>query len=778
MYSALYGQSSDQSSFPLQTPRKTLRQSPHRFLISPSNIRRRSPRIQEKSQQTLLKSPVPKQTVAKNLGCLFSPPEQKSKPSPPPIEKKGGSLAQSIRSKENFSPPCRARRQQHPPGKQDTGEGLISEVLGSPADSSCSASGFIATNPFLQNPRGKSVSQLHSLKQSLRSALKPASSVRRQAPEAERPRDLTSLTQLKSDPVPSDQTPRKFGGGFSDQSLSPKVAETLSPRASLSNFTPLPCTRLRMGSVFSPCRTLEWVSKTCTPKKPPLRPLSRSGITPAESVQSPSYVSEEPLHAHRSKGEPSQWDANTRLSSETDLFCNPGTMESVSLMPRYKQASEAVAPSKRGSESSPEHLPGDGLCILDALDACEGVDPSASVNVGSHKSLSYCSPGQRGPTALQDKVLPAAKLSDLQQPFFQTPPKCTMKSSAQKFGSCTYTLRCTPDRRQREAAARLGNLETMSDLVTPQSTHRPLPSATSPPTYEVQLEMQASGLPKLRIKRVGSGVPTELQSQAEARKSEGEENKFDTGGGLCVSWCSRHSGKLEPVCISQSCFRSTHSTPGKVGGGQTYICQSYTPSRCISGSTSPSDGSASISWTPSPKQKVKVTPEAIKDWPRRKKAAVGCSRSERQAEPSVEIPATDNWGVRTTELLGGSKALGVEDFELEGVCRLQDQSPCSDAEGHGEKCAHKGASGLKSRKRVFEDLSPEEEAIWEAKRACPGQEVPAVAVHSTGLFDRGQETASSMRANPEKEAFSFSGDSGQCFELQSWAVTATELPWE
>ncbi|XP_077174323.1 treslin isoform X2 [Paroedura picta] len=722
-----------------QTPRKTPHRSSQKFLSPPSNVLRRSPRIQQKSQQALLQSPTPKQTIAKKLGCLFSPPEQNQ---PSSIEKKGENLAQSTLSKEHFSLPCKAW-QLHTPGKQE-----MVEVFGSPTYSSHSASYFGATTPFPLYPKGLYVSQ------SLRTAWKPTSqaSAQRQTPEAERPSDAPSLTQLKSDSDPS----RKIEGGPSDQSLIPKkagIAEALSLQMSLSKFTSLPCTQLGMGDMLSPCRTLGQVGEICTPQKSPLQLQCGSGLTPAESVQSPSHVSEEVWCAHESKEEPPQWNVNIGLFGETHSFCKTGIDESRSLVPRYEQASGTVGPRTRGLERplSPELLARESMCILDAMVACEYTDPSASTNMGSHKLLPPSSPGQEGPRALEE-VLPVAKLSDLQQPFFQTPPRCTMKSSDPKFGLRTYTLRCTPDRRQRKAAARLGNVETISNLITLQSAHALPP--TSPPTYKVQLEMQASGLPKLRIKRVGSGVPIAFQSQAETKKPEEEENTLDTGD-LCLKWCGRHSGKLEPICISPSCFRSTQSTPGKLGGGQTYICQSYTPSCCISSSTSPPDGIASFSWTPSPKQKVKVTPEAIKDWPRRKRAMVRLNRSERQAEPPVEIQAADECGMRTTELSSGSKALGVGEFELEGVYRLQDQSPCSDPDTYRDTCVHKGAFGLKSRKRVFEHLSPGEE---EAKRACPMQEGPPVAVHSMELFSRGQERAPSIRANPEKEAaFHFSG---------------------
>ncbi|KFV84612.1 Treslin [Struthio camelus australis] len=58
------------------------------------------------------------------------------------------------------------------------------------------------------------------------------------------------------------------------------------------------------------------------------------------------------------------------------------------------------------------------------------------------------------------------------------------------------------------------------------------------------------------------------------------------------------------------------------------------------------------------------------------------------------------------------------EFELEGVCRLQDQPSPSDSEpGTDENTAFE-TFGLKSRKRVFTYLSPEKEEKHEAKRAC------------------------------------------------------------
>ncbi|NWJ03392.1 TICRR protein, partial [Crypturellus undulatus] len=63
-----------------------------------------------------------------------------------------------------------------------------------------------------------------------------------------------------------------------------------------------------------------------------------------------------------------------------------------------------------------------------------------------------------------------------------------------------------------------------------------------------------------------------------------------------------------------------------------------------------------------------------------------------------------------------TNALG--EFELEGVCRLQDQPSPSDCEHRAEEASAFRTFGLKSRKRVYPCLSPEREEKHEAKRSC------------------------------------------------------------
>uniref|UniRef100_A0A8C0UT41 TOPBP1 interacting checkpoint and replication regulator n=1 Tax=Cyanistes caeruleus TaxID=156563 RepID=A0A8C0UT41_CYACU len=269
-----------------------------------------------------------------------------------------------------------------------------------------------------------------------------------------------------------------------------------------------------------------------------------------------------------------------------------------------------------------------------------------------------------------------------------------------------YSLRCTADRRQREAAARMG-----------EPHHHKLPSASSP-TYEVEIEMQASGLPKLRIKKIGSCSSLEVQPEASASKPRGGESSFSD---FAMTWCSKHPGKLAAACVSPSCCRSFHSTPGK-GAGQTYICQSYTPTSCASTVTSPFPLEAGVLQTPSPKQKGKATPDAINDWPRRKRAAGStangsCGQSERNADDQTRVSAGRERAMRISEHYSSKVTNTLGEFELEGICRLQDQASPSDSEPRADEDSAMGTFGLKSQKRVFTCLSPEKEENHSAKRS-------------------------------------------------------------
>ncbi|XP_076980287.1 treslin isoform X1 [Tamandua tetradactyla] len=270
----------------------------------------------------------------------------------------------------------------------------------------------------------------------------------------------------------------------------------------------------------------------------------------------------------------------------------------------------------------------------------------------------------------------------------------------------SYDLCSTTDGRQQHTAAQQDTLQV--------STQFPKASA-SPQTYEVELEMQASGLPKLRIKKVDSSSLLEAEPLRKEASSLGEETSFP---GLGMPRASKFSSKPETTYMSPPCLHSSHSTPGK-SGGQTYICQSCTPTHCLSSTSSPFQTDIGVPWTPSPKHSGKTTPDTIKGWPRRKRA-VDCSTgtSAGRSEVSADLPGImsvlEPEGKESGFELGIDKPHALGDFELEGVCQLPDHSPPRDGMPKAEESSW-GQFGLGSRKRL---LSAKEEAEYRGKRVC------------------------------------------------------------
>ncbi|KAF6079663.1 TOPBP1 interacting checkpoint and replication regulator [Phyllostomus discolor] len=222
-------------------------------------------------------------------------------------------------------------------------------------------------------------------------------------------------------------------------------------------------------------------------------------------------------------------------------------------------------------------------------------------------------------------------------------------------------------------------------------------------TYEVELEMQASGVPKVRIKKTDTSPRSESEPPRRAQS---------VPPGLGVPRGSKPPCKPETTYMSPPCLRLSHSSPGR-SGGQTYICQSCAPS-----TPSPFQTDVGVPWTPSPKHSGKTTPDGIKDWPRRKRAAL-CSlgTAAGRGDAGTDLPAggpllppeDKEPGLR----LGTGRSPLLGDFELEGVCQLPDRSPPGDSESKAEEAFSWGQFGLGPRKRL---LSAEEEAEWEARR--------------------------------------------------------------
>ncbi|KAI7811939.1 treslin [Triplophysa rosa] len=219
--------------------------------------------------------------------------------------------------------------------------------------------------------------------------------------------------------------------------------------------------------------------------------------------------------------------------------------------------------------------------------------------------------------------------------------------------SRSYGFRQTPDRRQREAEARLGTSSGTPKFSTPRARKTPgcgkESSGLPPLTYEVEMEIQSSGLPKLKLRRIDSFNAGDVTNSASKNVTSHlmHRNVKAPPNDSPLAQCSRHR---EFGCISPSlCSRGTpaKNTPGM--GVQTYICQSMTPTRYPTSNQSP----LASPLTPSPQSRGRSTPENLNSWPRKKRARIETYKEQ---------------VIRGVPLL--EKKI-LEDPELEGVFRIQ-----------------------------------------------------------------------------------------------------------
>ncbi|XP_064373315.1 treslin isoform X2 [Dromaius novaehollandiae] len=713
-----------------QTPKKAPHKAAQKPLNSASKLPRRSPRTlhrtPEKLERTPGKSSAARQTAAKCLGKYFSHPKQRVMS--PSVLTESKLLVVSEPSYKDCSPEKRLSPSHKEVGLQ-TPEKEGSKIL------SASSLPLKDSNPNAASPstlQERSLTDLQTPGCSLRSISKSASPVGAQR------QILPEKNQMQSEsaPLASESTPRKREDSGSKLHTSPLRAETsqLTVRAD-PPFDSLPCANstntLANSSPFH-TQTREFDGELNTPKAslPKLPGITSTSLrsplpTPEQSKCEPNSGGENLIFmcATPSRSKDNQHHNDSGSSSvESVQLCNTQIPENTPISEKNKQIHILPQnPSPRKDQKSLEkHFPpkrcaGGQVCVFNAEIECEQLVKEG--NSSADTCESFLSDSQISNDDLEPRTV-REECTELKAPSLKRRSRSVLNAlPAVPKSASAYSLRCTADRRQREAAARLGNPEFPAKFSTPKR-HCKLPSE-SPPTYEVELEMQASGLPKLRFKKIGSCSALEVQSEANASKPNGGESPF---GDPAVTWCSKHPGKLAAACVSPSCFRSFHSTPGK-GGGQTYICQSYTPTSCASNTTSPSPLEAGVPCTPSPKQKGKITPDTIKDWPRRKRAAsstanASCAQSEKNTD-EMKRTSTDGEGEMKILEHGSSKVTNtLGEFELEGVCRLQDQPSPGDSEPRTDENTAFRTFGLKSQKRVFTYLSPEKEEKHEAKRSC------------------------------------------------------------
>ncbi|XP_074693228.1 treslin isoform X1 [Strix aluco] len=701
-----------------QTPRKT----PHKFVQKPLNsaskLPRRSPRILHRTPQKLEKtpgkSPAAKQTAARCLGKYFSHPVQKIKSPSALTESKRVHLLQvtseDCSPAERLSPPCKEAALQRP---EHEGFAVLSASLLPLTDSTPAASSPSAVQE-------RYFAELQTPRRSLRYLSKLAS------PVGTRRQILPKEIQVQSDPLSqaTESTPRKPEDPGSKSCASPLSAEILQLEPPFSS--PLHESSTNTVAICSPsrlqARESDW--EPSFQKSPGITGTSLGSLlhTSKQAKCEPNSGGENlALASATPENKDNHHDSGGNSSGESLHLCQSQVTEDTPIWEENKQMVVASQKSslREDSENLEKHLSpkpsaGGQACAQNDEVECEKLVKEG--NSSANTCESFLSGSQAVSGDLEPRTLLREEYMGPKAPSLKRHSKFALNTSP-PMPTSAYSLRCTADRRQREAAARMGDPQLLAKFSTPKSRCK-LPSASSP-TYEVELEMQASGLPKLRIKKIGSCSSLEVQPEASASKPKGGESPF---GDLAMTWCSKHPGKLAAACVSPSCFRSFHSTPGK-SGGQTYICQSYTPTSCASNTTSPSPLEAGVPRTPSPKQKGKTTPDAINDWPRRKRAAgstanASCGQSEKSADEQKRMSTGREGEMKILEHCSSKVTNSLGEFELEGVYRLQDQASPSDSEPRADEDSALGTFGLKSRKRVFTYLSPEKEENCDAKRSC------------------------------------------------------------
>lgn len=289
------------------------------------------------------------------------------------------------------------------------------------------------------------------------------------------------------------------------------------------------------------------------------------------------------------------------------------------------------------------------------------------------------------------------KPSKSSEDFLQDTASPKPRGSPQGIPGRSYGFRQTPDRQQREAAARLGYANDPPRFSTPRGpsrlTRQKSVGTPKSASYQVEMEMQTSGLPKLKIKRTDSIDAGDVASDGSPRLGA----RSPLVGVKPSQLESPLALRCKPRdCVSPSvCAHVTpaKSTPGKGGIVQTYICQSYTPTRHPAGTMSPVANADVISLSPSPQSVGKVAPDNLNSWPRRKRAQIGVVGGKDRClkEPLLE------------ELL--------EEAEL-GVSRLQD---VEDNDEHPSKNSVALVLSSKQSSPVGADgsvLSPAADLYW------------------------------------------------------------------
>ncbi|XP_044212796.1 treslin [Thunnus albacares] len=466
------------------------------------------------------------------------------------------------------------------------------------------------------------------------------------------------------------------------------TAQTKTPSPTHQMITRSGRTPGKSSNIASPCKLLfkpvggSTVSEGSdsslkSPAKSPTRTRSAQGVK----------TTRHNLRSQSNENASSKLNTESNFSENCDLVekhKRSDTIEEVQAEP--SQNSETDSSSNTDSQQFNSSHFNSASTDDDSMDIVDAAVVKTQFSGGLKMNISF----SRKPSKSSEDFL-----SDIASPKPRAPQQGTPGRS--------YGFRQTPDRQQREAAARLGYANDSPRFSTPRGpsklSRQKCMGTPNPLSYQVEMEMQTSGLPKLKIKRTDSMNAGDLVT--DGPRSGTQSPLVGVKPSQLESSLALFSKHRDPGCVSPSiCTHVTpaKSTPGKGGSVQTYICQSYTPTHHPAGTMSPVTAEI-IPLTPSPQSVGKVTPDNLNSWPRRKRAQIGVVGGKDRGlkgEPLLE------------ELL--------EEAEL-GVSRLQDTE---DTDEPSSNRAAVLALTSKQSPPVGADaspLSPREDLYWIEKLA-------------------------------------------------------------
>lgn len=398
-----------------------------------------------------------------------------------------------------------------------------------------------------------------------------------------------------------------------------------------------------------------------TPEKPiSQRALSLQSSEPPHPKTSPEPRS--PVPPHHMNTRSGRYSCKRKTSSRKPGGADASTVSSPKSLMRTRRSIQEVGtrngsnsgtcPSEVLSEHSQTSEGESDSSQLnstedDSLDIVEAAVTKTQFTGGLKMNISFSRKNSQSEHVVSGIVFPKRRVSSVSTP------------------GRSYGFRQTPDRQQREAAARLGYRNTPPRFSTPRGAAGPhQQEETGSPnhlTYQVEMELQTSGVPKLKIKcgdSMNAADSAALSPAVAFKPSQLESPK------------ALLSKQREPGCVSPSlCAHITPAkgTPGK--GLQTFICQSYAPTYHPGGTATPMAVAEIIALTPSPQSVGKVPPDNLNSWPRKKRAQPVSGGKDRSQRPECGLMES----VDEVDL-GVTKLQDMEDLDLAASTSLSGKS--------------------------------------------------------------------------------------------------------